>query len=68
MKFASALVLTSFLAGAPAAYADNQNGTDQNGTKQNEAPLPLLAATPFALAALGGMLVFNMRRKAKAAA
>ena len=68
MKFALALALTSFLAGAPAAYADNQNGTDQNGTKQNEAPLPLLAATPFALAALGGTLVFNMRRKAKAAA
>ncbi len=43
VKIALALVLTSFLAGAPAAYADNQNGTDQNGTKQNEAPLPLLA-------------------------
>ena len=73
MKIVLALALTSFLAGAPAAYADNpngstQNGTDQNGTKQNEAPLPLLAATPFALAALGGTLVFNMRRKAKAAA
>jgi hypothetical protein len=73
VKFASALALTSFLSGAPVAYAGNpngtdQNGTDQNGTGQNEAPMPLLAATPFALAALGGTLVFSMRRKAKAAA
>jgi hypothetical protein len=73
LKFALALALTSLLAGAPVAYADNpngadQNGTNQNGTTQNEAPLPLLAATPFALAALGGTLFVTLRRKAKAAA
>ena len=72
MKIVLALALTSFLAGARRVRRQpERQHSERHRPERHEAERSPAAATrrdSFALAALGGTLVFNMRRKAKAAA
>lgn len=63
VKLALALALTGFFASATVARADDDGGDKNKAGSASEAPLPLLGATPFAFAALGGGLVFILRRR-----
>lgn len=77
LKIALVLAMGGFIASAGVARADDSgnsqgqsSSSDNHGANQggdggqtSEAPLPLLGAAPFALAALGGGVFLNGRRR-----